>query len=126
MTKSHIASDNQVHTSLTCNIIRLEILGQFLQSCMRLMKQYGAAPQECCRLPGIQLTKAFGHPPTENVSQCRSAMACCGQAPADMRTLHGRKALPAVALTYLQSAGSQHMCSVMQHDKDEGLLHLVF
>jgi hypothetical protein len=112
MTKSCIASKDQVHTSLTCDIICLEILGQSLQSCMRLMKQYGAAPQECCHLPRIQLTKMFSHLPIQNVSQCRSAMACCGQAPANMRALKGRKALPAVGLTYLQSAMSLHMCSV--------------
>lgn len=101
-----------MHTCLTCDIIRLEILGQSVQSCMRLMKQYGAAPQECCHLPRIQLTKAFSQPPIQNVSQCRSAMACCGQAPANMGGLEGRQALPAVALTYLQSAVTQHLCSV--------------
>ena len=80
---------------------------------MRLMKQYGAAPQECCHLPRTQLTKAFSHPAIQNVSQCRSAMACCGQAPADIRGLEGRKALPPVLLTYLQSTLSQHVCSVI-------------
>ena len=113
MTKSHIPREDQVLTSLTCDIICLEMLGQSLQSCMRLMKLYGAAPQERCHLPRIQLTKAFGHPAIQNVSQCRSAMACCGQAPASMRSLEGRHALPAVVLTYLQSAVSQHMCSVI-------------
>ncbi len=40
-------------------------------------------------------------------------MACCGQAPADIRGLEGRKALPPVLLTYLQSTLSQHVCSVI-------------
>ena len=114
MTKLHIArKDHAMHTCLTCDIICLEIVGEYLQSCMRLMKQYGAAPQESCHLPRVQLTKAFSHPAIQNVSQCRSAMACCGQAPADIRGLEGRKALPPVLLTYLQSTLSQHVCSVI-------------